>query len=52
MKKDTTSDVSKVERRAAEIAMNHGRPANVQTKADVRRAKREAKPMKITSPGK
>jgi hypothetical protein len=52
MKKNKTATVSKVDRRASEIALNHGRAANDQTKADLRRAKREMKPMKITSPGK
>lgn len=41
---------AKVERRAAEIALNHGRAATEKTRRDVVRAKRELKPLKVTSP--
>jgi hypothetical protein len=39
-------------RRASELAMNHGRPADAVTDADLIWAKRELKPMEISSPTK
>jgi hypothetical protein len=37
-------------KRASELALNHGRPADSVTDADVIWAKRELKPMKLSSP--
>ena len=37
-------------KRASELALNHGRPADSVTDADVVWAKRELKPMKLSSP--
>jgi hypothetical protein len=39
-----------VAKRASEVALNHGRPADSVTDADVNWAKRELKPMKLSSP--
>ena len=37
-------------KRASELALNHGRPADSVTDADVVWANRELKPMKLSSP--
>lgn len=37
-------------KRASELALNHGRPADAVTDADIVWAKRELKPMELLSP--
>ncbi|HUR47821.1 MAG TPA: hypothetical protein VMZ27_18190 [Candidatus Saccharimonadales bacterium] len=51
-KPSTSPAEAKLSRRTEEVALNHGRKPEHKTKADETWAKRELKPMKITSPGK
>ena len=51
-KPSTSLAEAKLARRTSEVALNHGRKAGQKTKADETWAKRELKPMKITSPRK
>ncbi len=47
---DPESKNKHLAKRASELALNHGRPAESVTDADVIWAKRELKPMKLSSP--
>lgn len=53
--KDVTARASEegskyLAKRASELALNHGRPADAITDADLNWAKRELKPMELSSP--
>jgi hypothetical protein len=48
--RNSKENTGNLQKRASELALNHGRPADSVTDADVTWAKRELKPMELSSP--